>query len=167
MKEVAILLLVALTFGGCGSNPNPTQTAQTSAGGTWQSQMLGGTGDASGYSFITEFTVNSSGSLSVSYFQFLNNSTSNPNNEAGGCFPISGGTVSGSMILTAGASNAVTGTLTFTVQSSGNTLTLSGAVTGTQNGNTLTNGSITGTWTVTGGSGCNGTSGTFTMTQST
>jgi uncharacterized protein YceK len=162
MKEVAILLLVALMLGGCGSNPTPTQTAQTSAGGTWESQMLGGTGDTSGYSFVTQFTVNSSGSLNVSYLQFLN-----LQKNYGNCFPAGGGTVSGSMILTAGASNAVTGTLTFTVESSGNTLTLNGAVTGTQNGTTLTDGSVAGTWTLTGGTGCEDSSGSFTMTQST
>ena len=162
MKEVAILLLVALMLNGCGSsNTTPTQTA---AGGTWQSQMLGGEGSASGFSFITQFAVGAGGALSVSYFQFLNQSEAQ-------CFPINGGTVAGSMVLTENTTNfTVTGPFSFTVQSAGNTLTLTGTVTGTENGlngTTLSGGSITGTWTLAGGSGCSdATGGSFTMTQS-
>lgn len=159
MKEVAILLLAALMLNGCGSS---TPTVQTSAGGQWQAQMSGGQGEASGFSFITQFTVNTDGSLSVSNFQFLtHNSTS--------CFPDTGSTVSGTMILTVNANNTVTGTFTFSVGSNGNTLTLNGVVTGTSsNGTTLSGGSITGTWSLTGGTGCNDpTGGSFTMNQST
>jgi hypothetical protein len=156
MKEVAILLLIALMLNGCGGNS--TTTVQAAAGGSWQAEMLGGSGPASGFSFITQFTVGSGGSLSISSFQFLT---------AGACFPTTGGTESGSMNLTINSStNAVTGTFSFTVLSGGNTLTLNGAVTGTESGTTLTGGSITGTWTLAGGTGCNApTGGSFTMTQ--
>jgi hypothetical protein len=162
MKEVAALLLAALMLTGCGSNNTiNTQTAQTAAGGIWSAEILGGSGKASGFSFNTEFTVNSNGSLNITYFQFLTQGT---------CFPVDGGTESGTMDLTInGSTDAVTGTLAYTVAASGNTLTLNGPVTGTAttgNTNALSNGSVTGTWTVTGASGCNATGGTFTMCQS-
>jgi hypothetical protein len=155
MKEVAILLLVALMLNGCSSS---TTAVQAAAGGTWQAQMLGG--DGPGFSFNTQFTVGSNGSLSVSYFQFLNANVES-------CFPLSGGTVSGSMILTVNTTtNAVTGTFNYVVQSGGNTLTLNGTVTGTETGTALTGTSIIGSWTLTGGDGCNDTiPGSFTMSQ--
>lgn len=162
MKEVAILLLVTIALGACGGPTKiNTQTAQTAAGGIWSAQVLGGSGAASGFSFNTEFTVNGDNSLAVTYFQFLTKGT---------CFPVDGGTQTGTMDLTInGSTGLVTGTLKYTVQASGNSLTLNGQVTGTattQDPNALSDGSVTGTWAVTGGSGCNATGGTFTMCQS-
>ncbi len=162
MKEVAILLLVAFMLNGCGSNTTPTQTA---AGGVWQAVVLGGEGADSGYSFITQFTL-SGNTLSFLYFQFLNQSTVNPP-----CFPLNGGTIAGTMTLTENQTNfTVTGPVSLTVQSGGNTLTFTGNVTGTENGlngTTLSGATATGNWTLTGGSGCNDpTGGSFTMTQS-
>src|SRR5260370_41802980 len=118
--------------------------------------MFGGEGTASGFSFITQFTVGGDGTLSISYFQFLNSNSAQ-------CFPVSGGTQTGQAILQINSStNAVTGTLTYTVQSGGNTLTLNGtSVTGTENGATLTGGSVTGTWTLSGGTGCNDATGAW------
>jgi len=168
MKEGALLLLVALMLNGCGGTHTvTTQTAQTAAGGIWSAEMLGGSGEASGFSFNTEFTVNGGGGLDITYFQFLT--------AEGGtspCFPVDGGTEAGTMDLSPNASTgAVTGTMTYTVQATGSTLTLNGQVTGTVaiagNPTSLSNGSVTGTWTVKGGSGCNATGGTFTMCQST
>jgi hypothetical protein len=161
MKEVAILLLVALLLNGCGSSK---PTAQSAAGGVWSADLSGGEGSASGFSFIAQFTVASSGTLSIQNFQFLNMSS---------CFPIdplsSGGTVSGSMDLTENmATDAVTGSMTFTVVGNGNTLTLtSSTVTGTISGTTLSGGAATGTWSLSGGTGCTGASGSFTMSQTT
>src|SRR6266481_5158302 len=118
MKEVAILLLAALLLNGCGSSSSTT--TQTAAGNTWQAEMLGGAGTASGFSFITQFTVGGDGTLSISYFQFLNSNSAQ-------CFPVSGGTQTGQAILQINSStNGVTGTLTYNVQSGGNTLTLNG-----------------------------------------
>jgi hypothetical protein len=156
MKEVAILLLVALMLNGCSSSSTPT--AQTAAGGVWAADLPGGSGEASGFSFTTQFTVNGDGTLSITYFQFLT---------AGACFPVSGGTQTGSMVLSTPntTTNAVNGTFTYTVQSGGNTLTLNGTVTGTASGTTLSGGSISGSWSVTGGTGCNATGQSFTMTQ--
>jgi hypothetical protein len=163
MKVVAILLLGTLLLNGCGNNTTPVQEA---AGGIWEAQLLGGTGGESGFSFITQFTVNGDASLSVSSFQFLTDN-------AAGCFGVAGETPTGSMPLIVNTStDAVTGTLTFEVQSGGSTpstLTLSGTVTGTENGvngTTLSGTSITGTWTLTGCSSSSTTNGSFTMTQS-
>jgi uncharacterized protein YceK len=147
MKEVALLLLIALTLNGCSSTT--TNTAATTASGSWQAQTSGGAADASGFSFITNFTVDGSGHLGITFFQFLNTST---------CF-VSGQSESGTLIVTTNSNNVVTGTLVFTVQSgtpAGNTLTLNG----TESGNT-----ITGTWQAAGSSDCT-SAGTFTMTQS-
>ncbi|MGA8621738.1 MAG: hypothetical protein WB660_24845 [Candidatus Sulfotelmatobacter sp.] len=156
MKVVAILLLVALSFSSC-STPSVTQVAQSAAGGVWSAQVFGGSGEVSGFSFTTQFTVNTDGSLTITYFQFLTE---------GSCFPVDGGTQTGSMILTINAATEqLTGPFTYTVQASNNTLTLNGVVTGTESGTMLTGGSITGTWQVTG-TGCSTAGGTFTMTQS-
>jgi hypothetical protein len=159
MKQVAVLLLITLALSSC-STPTVSQQAQTAAGGTWSAEMLGGSGKASGFSFITEFTLSTDGILTLSYFQFLTTNS---------CFPVDGGTQAGQMSLNVNEStDQVTGTFKYTVTSSGNTLTLNGNVTGTEvNGvPPLSGGSITGTWNLTGGTGCNDSSGTFTMTQS-
>lgn len=158
MKEVAILVLVALILNGCSTNNTVnTQTAQAASGGIWSAELLGGSGEASGFSFTTQFTVNGDGTLAITYFQLLTSGT---------CFPTAGGTQAGTMVLTInGSTDVVTGTFSYTETAQGNTLTLTGQVTGTSSGTTLTGGSITGTWTVTGGTGCNGAGGTFTMTQ--
>jgi hypothetical protein len=154
MKEVAVLLLVALMLNGCGTS---TTTTQTAASGVWSADLTGGVGQASAFSFTTQFTVSGNGSLSITAFQFLTSGT---------CFPITGGTQSGSMVLTTNTTtNGVTGPFTYTVQSGGNTLTLNGTVTGTAATTTLTGGLITGTWAVTGATGCNVSGQSFTMTQ--
>src|SRR5258708_8058411 len=116
MKEVAVLLLVALLLvalmlNGCGSSSTPT--TQKAASGIWSAALQGGTGDASGFSFTTQFTVNGNGSLNITFFQFLT---------AGTCFPVSGGNQTGSMVLSTNTStHAVTGTFTHLVQSDNNT----------------------------------------------
>jgi hypothetical protein len=156
MKEVAVLLLVALILNGCGSSSKTPPQAST-APGVWSADLPGGIGPASGLSFTTQFTLNGDGSLNITYFQFLTQGT---------CFPISGGTETGSMVLTTNTTtNAVTGTFTYTVESGGNTLTLTGTVTGTANGITLSGGSIIGTWSLTGATGCVASGQSFTMTQ--
>ncbi|MGD0568817.1 MAG: hypothetical protein ABSA78_10465 [Candidatus Sulfotelmatobacter sp.] len=154
MKEVAILLLLVLMLSSCNSQT----AAQSGAGGVWQAQMLGGVGVASGFSFNTQFTVNGDGSLSISNFQFLT---------SGQCFPLTESPV-GSMMLTEQNNNTVTGTFAFTIAANGNTLVLSGTVTGTESGtNTqlLPGTTIFGTWTLTGTGSCANAGGSFTMAQ--
>ena len=159
MKEVAIFLLLALMLNGCSSSPS----VQAAASGGWQAELSGGAGPASGLSFVTQFSVGGNGALSVSNFQFLTQID-------GGCFPVTvTATPTGTLSITYNAAGQVTGTFSFMVVSGGNTLTLtSTSVTGTYNPNTstpLTNGMIIGNWTVTGGTGCNDVSGTFTMAE--
>lgn len=161
MKEVAILLLVALMFAtGCSSNRT---IAQAASGGVWQATTAGGEGDSSGFSFITQFTVGGNGVLSISNFQ-LDNSTS--------CLGSASATSSGTFTVVFNSADQLIAPslLVFTIVSSaGDTVTFnSTTVTGTANGTTLTGGSIVGTWELTPGSGtnCTATSGTFTMTQS-
>ncbi len=154
MKEVAILLLAALTLSGCG---NTTTTVQTPTGAVWAAVLTGGSGDDPDPSFNTQFTLNAN-TLDVTYIQFLTQNS---------CFPVTGGSASGTTNLTINSTTfAVTGSLTYTVQAGGNTLMLSGTtVTGVEVGTTLTSGLVTGTWTETGSTGCNA-SGNFTMSQS-
>jgi len=164
MKEVAILLLLVLFVNGCGSS---SPTLQSTAGGVWEAQMFGGNETASGFSFITDFTVNSNFSLDITSFQFLN-----LNQSTGACFTsVSAVTPTGSVVLTLNSNDTVSGTMTYVVQANGTTLTLNGTVTGTaivtsnNSSASLTGATITGTWNVTGGSGCNATGGSFSMTQ--
>jgi hypothetical protein len=167
MKQgVILLLMMTLALGGCGSTPT---SVQTGAGGIWLAELSGGSGEASGLSFITQFTLNGNATLDIRSFQFL---TSNGSNSE--CFPINGGTVTGSIPLTVQSNDTVTGTITYTVKDNGNTLALTGTVLGTasESGSgssatyTLTSATIFGTWSLTGGGSCNYPSGEFTMTQS-
>ncbi|MGA8286760.1 MAG: hypothetical protein WB796_18560, partial [Candidatus Sulfotelmatobacter sp.] len=157
MKQGAILLLLLMTtlmLGGCGSTPT---SVQTGAGGIWLAELTGGSGQASGLSFITDFTLNGNATLNILSFQFLNY---NPNNSANCFSSINGPNVTGSIPLTLQSNDTVTGTITYTVSSGDNTLTLTGLVNGTasQNGSgtnvtyTLTSATITGTWTLKGSS---------------
>jgi hypothetical protein len=170
MKQFVLALLVALSLGGCNSE-TLTQQAQTAAGGVWNAELLGGAGEASGFSFITEFTLNitGNGSLNVQYFEFL---TQHP---SGSCdFPLTGEIPTGRMTLNTNTSTGEeTGPFSFTVKgttatnTAGDTLTLTGTVNGfvdTSESALTSASSITGTWTVSGSSACTG-NGTFTMTQ--
>src|ERR1039458_9453298 len=165
MKAVAILLLVgAVMLNGCGGN---SATVQAASGAVWQAQLTGGSGAASGLSFITTFTINGNGSLSVSNFQFLNQ---------GSCFPVTGEDPSGSIsdLQVISTTGQVTANFSFTVPGGGNTLTLTGPLTGTETGivvgttntGTFSSASVLGTWTLTGAGTCNVTASdtSFTMT---
>jgi hypothetical protein len=144
MKQFAvfILLAVGLALVGCGSNSNPANI-----NGTWNATLMGNN-NTTAFAFGTSLSTNGDGSLTVTNFSFTTNSP---------CF-VSGETESGAFTLSGNFSGQVNGKFGMVVQSgspSGNTLTLSG----TAKGNT-----ISGTWTLTGSSGCTG-SGTFTMTK--
>ena len=140
---VALVALISMALIGCGSNSsNPANI-----NGTWNASLIN-SGNTTVFAFGTSLTVNSDSSLTVANFKFTTNSP---------CF-VSGETESGSFTLTGNFNGSVSGKFGFSVQSgspTGNTLTLSG----TANGNT-----ISGTWTLTGSSGCTG-NGTFTMTK--
>ena len=143
MKRLAkaMLLMVCLTLVGCGLGSSDSSNIN----GTWNATLID-TNDTTVFSFGTSLVVNNNGSLSITNFNFTTNSP---------CF-VSSGTESGSFTLSGDFNGNVNGKFGFVVQSSspiGNTLTLSG----TANGNT-----ISGNWTLTGGTGCTG-SGSFTM----
>jgi hypothetical protein len=169
MKKLAILILIALgALLACGHSnlapPNETETT-----GNWEAQLLGGKGEASLLNFVIGFNVhNTNGGttepLTITSFGFIN---------LGQCFVTQ--SPAGSADLTTNDENQVTGSMSLTITSRsplGNTLTLTSTngVTGTATGTTyttMTNGVVTGTWSLTGGqgdAGCTG-GGTFTMCQ--
>ncbi len=146
MKQslTALILLLSLAMAGCGSTGNPANI-----NGNWSATLTDSGGDATVFNFVTALTVNSDGSLSVVNFAF---------NSSGPCF-ISGQSATGSVTLSGNFNGNVTGSFQLVVQSTGSVgsvLTLNGTVNG---------GTVTGTWTLTGGIGCTG-NGNFTMTKS-
>ena len=174
MKKLAILMLLALELAvsGCGTS-SPSTITNTSTTGFWESQLIGGTGEASKLNFVTEFNVENSGPLDVTSFSFIND---------GACFAngLNGSTEVGTASFTTNTgTDQVTGQLSFIVTSvtpPGNVLTLTsstGGLTGTSNGTTTTTGTLSGgvavgKWQLTGGAGdpsCANQSGTFTMCQ--
>lgn len=177
MKKLAFVLVLALELAvaGCGTNPTQSPTPGTITNGSWEAQLTGGTEQASLLNFVTTFSLNNnetitSGPLTITSFGFIN---------AGKCFTngLNFSTESGKASLVTNVADQVTGTLDFQVVSTnppGNTLTLTGNVTGTSNGTpttvgTLSNGVVVGTWTLTGGKGdpsCAG-GGNFLMCQGT
>jgi hypothetical protein len=172
LKKLGFLIVLALDLavGGCGGN-TPTNTVNTATAGNWEVQFTGGTDQASLIDFVTAFSVTNSGPIEITGFSFIN---------AGKCFAngVNGSTETGNATLITGAANQVTGTLNYTVTSrtpTGNTLTLTGNLTGTSNGTptttgSLSNGIVVGTWALKGGAGdpsCGNQSGTFLMCQGT
>ncbi len=150
MKHFALaaLLAIGLVLVGCGANNSSNGSNPATFNGTWTATLLD-INKTTVFSFGTSLAVNGDGSLTISNFQFNSNSP---------CL-VSSETESGSFALMGNLNGQVNGRFQFTVQSgtpSGNVLTLSG----TANGNT-----VSGTWTLTGGSGCTG-SGNFTMVRS-
>jgi len=138
-----ILLAASLVLSGCGSNSSVTGNIN----GTWEANL-----NSSGtetFAFITNLTVNGDGSLGTSSLEIT------VNNLPACSFPAA--TESGSFTITGNFSGQVSGTFHYVISSTGttiSTLTLDGKV---------SNGQITGKWTVTGSTaGCSG-NGTFTM----
>lgn len=173
MKKLAILLAIALELVVCGcGNSTPRSTITTQANtASWEAQLTGGTGQASLLNFVVSFSVNTTGPLNVTGFSFFNQ---------GACFATTANsqTVSGTTTLTTSNNLTVTGPFSLTIKSNSNsnTLALTGTVTGTSNGTTttigtLSNGVVTGTWTLNSsdaactGGGTSPPSGTFIMCQ--
>jgi hypothetical protein len=169
MKKLVLLALVLeLAVCGCGSHSTTNTTTSTSTTGNWEAQLIGGTQQASLLNFTVAFTVTNSGPLNITGFSFFN---------AGSCFAngLNGETENGTATFTTSSAGQVTGTLNLTVNSvtpAGNSLALTGNLTGTSSATTgttgtLSNGVVVGQWTLTGGQGdssCAG-SGTFIMCQ--
>jgi len=145
MKQsfAAVVLVVCLVLAGCGArNVNPA-----TLNGGWNATLTD-TGNTPAFTFGLSLLVNGDGTLNVSNFNFTSTSP---------CF-VSDVTETGSFTLSGTFNGTVAGKFGLVVQSgspAGNTLTLNGIV----NGNT-----VSGTWALTGTTGCTGT-GLFTMTK--
>ena len=144
LSAIALLLSLFVTLAGCGNDSHPGNI-----NGNWTATLTNPNGDTQ-FAFTTNFTQGSGSNLNIVNFQFTT---------TGSCFT---GTTSetGSFGLAGDFNGNVTGqfgmTISTTFPNNNDVLTLQGAV----SGNT-----ITGTWTLTGVSGCTG-NGTFTMNHS-
>jgi hypothetical protein len=143
MKQfgIAILLALAVAMAACGG----TSTNAGTVTGNWTATLTG----TENLSFTTSLMQNSGTAVTGTNLTFT---TATP------CFT-SGGTQTGSFILSGNLNGGVSGAFQLTITSgtpAGNTLVM----TGTVNDNT-----ISGNWTLSGiTSGCSGT-GTFTFTK--
>ena len=144
-KLVTVVLLgITLIFSGCGSN---SSTTNANINGTW-SAALSNSSSVNTFAFMTHLTVNADGTLGTTSFTLtLDNSPCS----------FSSSTESGSFTLMGNFNGQVSGKFHYVVMSTGvevNTLTLDGTVSG---------GTITGTWTVSGATANCAGNGTFTM----
>ena len=144
LKKTGLPILLALAFllAGCGSG-----SSSGNINGGWTATLTDPNGQSE-FAFTTSFTQGSGSNLNIVNFKFTT---------AGSCFTGDTTTQTGSFSFSGDFNGNVTGTLGMTISTqnlpTNNVLTLQGAV----NGNT-----ITGTWTLTGATGCTG-NGTFTM----
>lgn len=176
MKKFAILAMLALQLAVAGCGNTPTNTVTTTTSGNWEAQLIGGTGPTSQLNFVVSFNVtDTTGTanepLDITGIGFFN---------AGQCFANGNNatTESGTATLVTNSAGQVTGTLKMIITSSttGSVLTLNGNVTGNSNGTTtttgtLTNGVVTGNWTISAGASAPGcvtpSNPTFVMCQGT
>ncbi|HWY58226.1 MAG TPA: hypothetical protein VNZ03_27420 [Terriglobales bacterium] len=137
---IALVMAVGLVLVACGGGSSSNDTVT----GNWTATLTG----TQDLTFTTSLQSNGSSVTGTN----LTFTTSTP------CFT-SGGSQTGSFILSGNLNGNVTGTFQLTITSGtppGNTLVLQG---------TVNNNTITGTWTLTGlTSGCTG-SGNFTLTK--
>ncbi len=140
---VALLLTLALALAGCGSGSNAGNI-----NGNWSAALTNPDGTPA-FAFTTTISQTGNNGVSFSNFNFTT---------SGSCFnsPVS---ETGSFVVSGNFQGNVQGsyqmTISTTFPSNNNVLTLQG----TAHGN-----AISGTWTLTGMSGCSG-SGNFTMTK--
>ena len=140
---LASLLVWGIALIGCGTSSKNGGNIN----GNWTATLMD-TQNTQVFAFKTSIVESTNGSLSISNFGFNTNSP---------CF-VSGETESGSFSLSGDFNGNVAGKFGMNVQSGspgGNNLTLSGTAAGS---------TITGTWSLTGSSGCTG-NGTFTMSR--
>jgi hypothetical protein len=141
-----VLLALGLTMSGCGSGNGAPGSGNIN--GTWTATLTD-TGGSPAYTFSTSFTQGSGSTLNITNFTFTS---------TGPCFASYQTSETGSFGLMGNFNGNVTGTFDMTITTmfpgaTNNVLTLQGTVTG---------GTISGNWTLTGGSGCSG-SGKFTI----
>ncbi len=146
-KKIATIVLLALgmSMSGCG---NGNGSGPGNINGTWAFDLTNADGTL-GYTFSTTFTQESDSTLDVTNFTFTS---------TGPCFAGYQTSETGTFGLMGNFNGNVTGTFGMTITTmfpgaTNNVLTLQGTV----NGHT-----ISGTWTLTGLTGCSG-NGTFTI----
>jgi hypothetical protein len=140
------ILALGLAMAGCGSSTN---SGSGNINGAWTASLTN-TDGTTAFGFAANFAQASGSSVTVTNFTITSPSP---------CFPTTT-TETGTFGLMGGSNGTATGTFGMTVSTmfpaaTNNVLTLTGAV----NGKT-----ISGTWTLTGLSGCSG-NGSFTIIQ--
>ncbi len=143
-SAIALLLSLVFTLAGCGGG----NSNMGNINGTWTATLTDAQGTA--FAFTTNFTQGSGNNLNIVSFQFTT---------AGACFSDQQTRETGSFVLSGDFNGNITGQFGFTISTMVvpvSTLTLMG---------TANNGTISGTWTLTGATGCTG-NGSFTMTRS-
>ena len=139
---VALAITLAIALTGCGTTPGTIN-------GFWTATLTNPAGTPA-LAFQTTFLQGGGTGLTISNFAFTT---------SGSCFVSGQTSETGSVSLGGNYNGKVTGSLamivTSTVPNANNLLNLKGTVNG---------GTITGTWTLTGGTGCTG-NGTFIATS--
>jgi len=142
-----VLLALAITMAGCSNNNG---SSSTNVNGNWSATLTDSQSGAV-YAFTTTLTEATGGSVvSISNFTFTS---------SGSCFVEGQTTQTGNFTLSGDFNGNVKGTFGMTVSSttnSGTQLVLQGGV--------GANNTITGTWSLTGSSGCSG-NGNFIFTR--
>jgi hypothetical protein len=138
------LLALALTLAGCGGSGSGSGNIN----GTWTATLTN-TDQSTAYSFSATFTQGSGSALRIANFMFTS---------AGPCFASEPTSETGTFSLSGNSNGNVTGAFGMTITTvfpinTNNVLTLQGTVGGSK---------ISGTWTLTGETGCSG-SGNFTV----
>ena len=140
--KIAIVLALGLVLAACGGGNSSSLGTVT---GNWTATLTG----TPAFTFTTSLTQSSGTVVTGTNLSFTTSTN---------CFT-SGGSQTGSFVLSGNFNGNVTGAFQLTITSgtpSGNQLVLQG---------TVNNNTISGTWTLTGvTSGCTG-NGTFTMTK--
>lgn len=139
------LILSAFFVTGCSNGSN-----SGNINGNWNASLMN-TDGSQAFGFTTTFTEASNGGVDVTHFSFTT---------SGNCFANEQTTQTGTFSLSGNFQGNVTGSFGMTVSTTGGTTANSLKLQGTVNG-----GTVAGTWTLSGSSGCAG-NGTFTMNRS-
>ena len=141
-----VLLTLVIATVGCSSNNG----SNTNINGNWSATFTDSQNAPAIYAFTTTFTEASGGAVSITNFTFTS---------TGSCFVEGQTNETGNFTLSGDFSGNVKGTFGMTISatdSSGSQLVLQGGV--------GANNTITGTWSLSGSTGCSG-SGNFTFTR--
>jgi hypothetical protein len=142
---IAAILVMGFVLAGCGNN------GSGNINGNWTATLTN-PDTTPAFAFTTTFTGANAGALTISSFSFTTSGT---------CFASGTTTEAGTVSLSGNYNGSVTGSFGMTITDMlpggvSNALALDGKVAGN---------TITGTWSLTGGSGCTG-NGVFTANKS-